>query len=981
MSEFLNQIQQQIKEDSLKPNILNTSDADAFVTETKYAGLDMLDAFSVSIKENTILGLASNIFDDEVPYYEPDETYTEQKKILDIQEILPDLRQDHYKYVIDNSNSREELEFIGNRALEWSRKADYKDELGFSGFAIDITSSLLDVPVIIGTSLISPVTATALSATKFRAMVSGGVMESAFQMLQDNYGYRERSSTEIILSSVFTGLVNGALTRGIEGHKNIADEIGQYQSKKEVGITDEVEERLLNATSEEEKSSILKEAYESKISSERELLKEVNGKEKLLEKRFKELDDDYKSGRISENAYNKLHSLRTDFEWLTKKSPSASMRHIGNQMFIDGTLQHNDLDFVSINETQEMITGVSENMFKDNVDKVIAKISKNRKGVSLSPKTLDAKAMGIFDDIAYEIQGRRHNGLVEDDDSAIKIGVDILVSKYNFEPTVANEIAKETLSAVKKVALGHHKIHLSFGNHHFSDKGDVIKYLDTADNSIKNIEKSLDGIVADDSYITTIYSHNGIAELAEQGLDRNEMRDYFVGSINSRIKKYNEAIEKVNKKKGTTKPLRKFPDQDKLRKSMDWLLTKIGSRDAFVNKTATNSNSDLFEEAFKEGGFTRKELDNFIGSQKRDTVGGFEKRKIPLDRSYTHTVDGKGSITIMDFVSKDYSAINATYIKKMSGRTAGQQYRISHTFKAEDGSEIGMITDLGTELGAKTLRKKILNELTNAKADGKIDDTGITDELARFDHIINYLHGKPTAVKPTHIYHKIQQIMRNMNIHRLLGMTTLPMTAELNNVIHYSGFRNYFSNAKTIKNLYQRTANGEIDDEFFKEARDFIGLAHEYTQGIRSAIYDHDFDATSFYKSEEHLSKNWFNQKFEKGKDKALAGSEKLAEFTMMVGGMKPYTAYMQMAMYTGLIKQIKSMATKTALSNKDRVLLKEMGFSDDMLSRIHNQISRYEGSKKEGLLSFDDWDDSEAKMMFGVGIKRLIDNVVLEWY
>lgn len=914
---------------------------------SEYAGIDMFDSWSQGITEDSFFGLLQEPYEREEGVNFVNDNSTEDDKNNWLKENAPKLRPEYYKKLVDSSNSIEELKYHLPEAMEKSRIRDYTENLGFgTQLAIGVASVIPDVLAITATSLVSPITATALASTRARAFASGAIVDGAFQVLQDNYGQRERSVLEMTLSPIFSGALNSVLTHGISNKLGIHQEIMIHQEKELLGITPEVEVKLKNAKDDIEKEKIYKEAidnsiFEKKLDSEILASKDDEAISKLIEKRNQRLKEEYEQGRLSKLGYNKL---RFDNEALGKLSPSKTLRNIAHNLFIDGTLQHNKTNFSSITELQDAYEAISISQTRRifmPLERELSDLKPNSVSKAFSVKFLDNSNIGVSN-VAGLIQAIRNNK-VGNKDYALDKASELLRKEHGLKPDDARKFAKKVMDASAKQSKLNGELNLRFRDEAFT-------------RTKKPIQPSED-------YFTNVFTFDGNARLHDKGIKAKDIDEFWYQGLKSHWVKRNSEKEMgkqnvwTSAKEKTTRELAK-----KLNRF-------LGTPTALSN--GSHSTNDIFIKAFQESGLTEAEQKEFFDSVKTKTGSVYMKSRIPFDRSYVHKIhDENGvekTIDILDFISTDMYSSQAKYMRDNGGRIAGQNY----TFNVptgqidKEGNEIIMEQSLGTDEGADFIKGKVRSELEDLFNKGEISKSKATAEFARLEHWINHIQGKPTAVDPQNPMHKVMQIGANLNAWRLLGKVPLAMTAELNNVLVYSGASNYFKNVKNLKDLTKVFTDGKIESDVWNEAGDVLGLGHELIQGLRATVNDHDFD-TQMY----NARRGWVDTMLNKGLDI----SEKMAEFTLMTGGMKPYTAYMQLAMYTGLSKMIREMSENGA-SGFQKQVMKEMGLTDDMVQRIQSQMLKH-GKSKE-VFNFNKWDDDEASMMFTIGMKRIIDNVV----
>lgn len=931
-------------------------------------GFDKSTAWVRTFKNETFIGRAfEDNVEDKVNFdkYAKDELFDDKaKEQLWNEWGLATTIHDRYKdTILSKAKSEEHLSAMLPHFYIKSAEERSMENKGFwDNMLMGAVSEIANIPFYLPQARVASLVAQG-GMSKMRQGVIGGVSEFAMQMIHSSYGERERYLAESIASSVFAGGLTGVLAK--QGNNIPTDEIDDVavqQAKLNIenllGITPETKKKFYNATTDEEKKSIIEESISnSPIMNPIQTSKQ--GKEATVDKFVqykKQLEEAHNRGEISKSTFR---AISQDFEYLTKTSESDNIRLLGDRAFIDGSLANNKTDTVTLLESKDLYQAQAESQFTKYtapLERELEKILPFSISNSLTPSFINnsselvSKAIGTI--------GVIRDSKVGSDEYAVSKVVEML-RREGIDEVQANTFANKALQAQKNISKEHGIRNVKFGMKDFVDEETVR-----------------------DDYFTNVFTHKGLDNLASKGLGFSDAVDYFTNAHLSLVNKRNEKIRASNIKKqeanalepDTTKhkPLREekvyTPEQlQTLKTAMSKLVNKIGVQQHNLIG-ANSSNSNLFKEALQEAGMSDKDIADILGSNKR-TGSVYTRTRMPIDRSYVHRVGTDGKVDITDFLSTDAYAVNNSYIRKMSGRQALEKFEFGVMYKDEQGIENLNMFDLGSDEGINRFIELVNKELTTKINEGKISSRKAKAEMTRLMHILNHFNGTPVTKDPDNILHKLLMISKNLNLFRLMGKIILPMTAELHNVTAYNGFKNMFDSMGNMGVLKSYHTTGKIDNAFIDEARDMLGLTHEYFAGSRASIYEQEFD-TGTYKQ----VKSWVD----KALDKGTKMSEKMAEFTMMLGGMKPFTAGLQIAHYTGLVKRFKELGKEPIIGMKNKQLFREMGISDAMAERIHKQIKKHGISVRgKDTLGLKNWDDNEASMMFRIGIKRSIDNVV----
>lgn len=950
--------------------------------EDRFKGIDSFDILGLTTRNNSMVGLAYTQATDLANDFEEDETFTQKDKLKYINSNFPSMREDYKIKLIEDGVSLDAMQTLAPERFKESETANLLDSKGFiKGMLYEMAGALPDIALVYAGAAVSPMVAKTLTATRMRATAIGMTTETALQLAQNEYGHRDLSPLEMVLSVGTVGAFTHMLSPKI--NTQALSQLSKNEMENALGITDVVKNNVANAKSDKEVSSIISNAIKTSDFINTKRVTSEN-KTKLIANYYKKLSQQKQEGRMSKGVFD---SIRTDTEFMFKNSPIKEMQLLGDSLFIDGTLGNINKDATTLLEMQTLFEDSALGQISIDFTPIQRTVSSELKKQSqfkkLKPSFLDSESLKVVSEVSHFASFARNTKMYNDDElllRARKMLVDRGISEES-----SKGIATSIIAASKKTSKGHGERNIEFGNKHFGNDAESAQYEDV--------------ITPDEDYYTTIYSFDGVRDLTERGFSTQDIEDWAFNAISKPIKKsiekYNKSIEGKVKKDGNPYKQRKPLDEEKMKKVAKSFIEIIG-KTSMKDSSRSSSNTALFKTAFELAGFSEREAKSLLGLIDENTGSVFEKSRIPMDRSYIHKVDGVGKISLYDFTNKDYFANNMQYTKKQSGRTALQKFRFAfdgfikdlvvnndkdrlevlgldkYVSKDENGNTIidtVDLKDLGTDEGAEMYREIIKHKAKKMFDKGKITQSEITAELARYDHMINYFHGKPTAVDIDNPAHKWVQIGKNMNVHRLLGATPVAMVAELHNIARYTGFFNTMKNLPQFLDAVNFIRKGEFKNPRTRELVEDIGIGADFVQGIKSSLNDHDFKTTDFGMKQDIK---------ESISDKALGVSEQMAEFTMMLGGMKPMNIMMQIAISTGYTKAIQRISQGVG-SKVDKLLMKESGLSESMAKLISENIEKHKVLDSRGnikSIGLKNW-DYEARLQFKISNSRITHNVV----
>lgn len=442
-------------------------------------------------------------------------------------------------------------------------------------------------------------------------------------------------------------------------------------------------------------------------------------------------------------------------------------------------------------------------------------------------------------------------------------------------------------------------------------------------------------------YMPVVHDTMKVAELV-QTHGKREVVNFFEKAINSALKKRDIAIKYGAK--GATPVSRTIARSlvSKLLRETDPTVIMKMDKDSVAEMLA---GLDIPDEVVDQVAAAFKPAAKAEGSK-------FEKTRGIFDYAARHTTKAGKELSFRDILSSDFEAVWFPYARTQAG---------SNTLE-----KLG----LDTQKALNETRTKIENELKQ----GGLDTKKIDAEMARFDETILELQGRPLLKNPYGTGAQVTRTVKNMNIARYLGGTFWSMTAEMNNVMWHTGLPHFIKTVPTMKSLLKQFKTGKLDDEVLQELYDTFGLMGDMNRGIGFSRFEHDYATVPLAGG-----KRWLN--------KTEQVSDQFKEAALIMGGIKPLTAFFESSTATGLIKQVRKAAELSAkgkkLPKRLDVHLNEMGISGEMRDRVFAEMKKHttftddtifgKGLKK---INVEQW-DPEVGDAFIAGVKRLTNTVV----
>ena len=329
------------------------------------------------------------------------------------------------------------------------------------------------------------------------------------------------------------------------------------------------------------------------------------------------------------------------------------------------------------------------------------------------------------------------------------------------------------------------------------------------------------------------------------------------------------------------------------------------------------------------------EITNAVFPSKSNTSNIFKSRRVKLDETYSD-----GEMSIADFLENDSEILFLNYANNLTGQIA----------LAERGFRSGsdwskMMRQIEKEYEAQGIAvtdKTRINEM-------KALQTG-------YDHLV----GKPIEDIST-TYSTFGRIMRKYNFARIMNQVGFAQLAEIGVLIANVGLRQTIKHLPEMRKLVKRLKNGDIDDEFMREAEEIFGGFGSERLINQVANQSDEFGA--------RLSTSKVT-KLERGLDH-------LNRVTADISGMNIVNMAMKRIALKGMVqKWVNEAFGGSAAMSKKRA--RDLGISDAMYKRIIDQIKKHAVTEEGALtkrkikrINIDNWADQEAASTYAHAINR----------
>jgi hypothetical protein len=329
------------------------------------------------------------------------------------------------------------------------------------------------------------------------------------------------------------------------------------------------------------------------------------------------------------------------------------------------------------------------------------------------------------------------------------------------------------------------------------------------------------------------------------------------------------------------------------------------------------------------------EITNAVFPSKGGTSNIFKSRRAKLDETYSD-----GEMSISDFLENDSEILFLNYANNLSGQIA----------LAERGFKSGS--------DWTAMMRQIEKEYENMgiPREDKVRINEMKALQSGYDHLV----GKPLEDIST-TYSTFGRIMRKYNFARIMNQVGFAQLAEIGVLIANVGLRQTIRHLPEMRKLIKRLKNGEIDDEFMREAEEVFG-------GFGS----------------ERLINQVANQSDEFGARlstskvvKVERALDHLNRITADISGMNIVNMAMKRIALKGMVqKWVDEAFGGSAAMTKKRA--RDLGISDAMYKRIIDQIKAHAVTEEGALtkrkirrINIDNWMDQEAASTYAHALNR----------
>ena len=320
---------------------------------------------------------------------------------------------------------------------------------------------------------------------------------------------------------------------------------------------------------------------------------------------------------------------------------------------------------------------------------------------------------------------------------------------------------------------------------------------------------------------------------------------------------------------------------------------------------------------------------------KPNTSTLFRSRRVQLDETYSD-----GNMSISDFLENDAEVLFLNYANNITGQIALAQRGFKST--SDWKAMMRQIEKQYDEMGVDALDKTRINEL-------KALNSG-------FAHLI----GQPLEDISTN-FSTFGRIMRKYNFSRIMNQVGFAQLAEIGVLTANIGLRQTIKHLPEMRKLLKRMKNGEIDDEFMKEAEELFG----------------GFGSERLINQVANQTDEFGSRVGKKRISQIERGLDHVGRFTSDISGMNLVNTLMKRIALKGMVQKYVDEAFGGAKAlSKQRY--QDLGISETMQKRILDAIKKHSSTDEGALtkrkirrLNADKWDDAEAAETFAYAINR----------
>ena len=888
------------------------------------------------------------------------------------------LRPEYLSNIKDQAMSPEHLGFLIDDRLEKQRNKDAVDDSVLGGFGYYMAGALADVVPLIATGNLAGsagrlafTTARFLTKTAPRRFASVGAYEAGLELGKEFYtSERDRTIIENVSAIVGGTVIGGLLQKQVGKELDIVNEGIESVLRNQQSVTPEALAKADELAQKGDFEGARNELFKGKL----DMPDELSGLKP------DEILNNLKLRAVNNNMTAKVYnSLRFDLGYYLQHSASPTMQRFANELVEDPLM----LGAKNIEEaTSAVIPAMKRkvdlekdlkiayddpmlSIFKDYYNDVVNYAGRKKPNLG---RTINgvietvSRERNLLQNKAFEIQfdmGEYVRRGYKSEEEVLQFHAEDLSKHSGLTLEASREYVERLSKAMKEVAKNQYDALQKSGN--------------------KRFQGGEGSIPRDEYYVPHQYKRGILDSIRASGIKDNDLGDYLANSY--RRANFNDLTPAQIAKLESKKIFINSKDfQNKMRNSMIYFIRKA-TGDIYTQETLdkVTRESDSFEDAIRKH-FTDEEIDLVFKLPQGDNQAKFTKFRKKFDRGHIETINGR-EFKFRDLLETNTESLALKYSRQMAGYTALSQMRsFNKTFQA-GGKEISL--GLDSRDAVDGLFNKVRQEIMESK---NLSDSKKNAEIERARHIFRHMLGEPTADNPASKAHQASSILNSLTIGTKLGMAGLAMVAELNNVIWRVGFAGLDKRSGYLSAVKDLIRDGKIKNEFAQEAYFNFHAGKELGDGFSDAKYDDALNPFAVQYSNDVYTP------LERAMNKAQEIGEKLSSFTLMVSGVKPFTAMLQFGMSHALTQRFLKEPTEEFFQEIGR----EMNINKAMYERILNQFNKHadilegdrvykeviiDGKKSKKLLGKAEYVDSieQYANQTPEGFDTLIDRVIRE--
>lgn len=445
-----------------------------------------------------------------------------------------------------------------------------------------------------------------------------------------------------------------------------------------------------------------------------------------------------------------------------------------------------------------------------------------------------------------------------------------------------------------------------------------------------------DKIPFDENYMPIRFKEVKIGQIKAKFGDnyKTELKGLVSGAIKSKFAQIGETVDPVKLDKASTGYVNR-------------MLDSVTSHDKpFVGQEFSEEDLKLLGDIiddFKEQNLqniTDKQFDaiediqakvGLRGAKKAEKGEGsrYNKSRTFLDYNYVHTTADGDIISFEDLIDTNYQSVMYPYINSMAG-------------------EVGLAkAGIEGRKGAEELIKKAEEELGTTRH----------PDLTRLRSILGDMTGTPNVDDYNGMMMRAARIMNNMGNSLYLNQTWFAMASEIGSSLVEGSLR-FLKNIPGWDSVFKQFKEGKIADDLADELRLFSGVGGELGRFPQYDRFAEDYSRGYSNIGETILGK-------------AEKTTNALAEVSLHIGGIKPFSAMMQQGLGTSVLAKLRKQLLTDTIDPK---FINELGVSESTL----NDARKWFGGVGDNLenLSFKDL-PVESRQEMLLGLRRFSNNIL----